>query len=265
MREKNDLRERLFGAEPLDVDAQLERYASVADHIEPLVRDTGAYLRQADRDGKHILFEAAQGVMLDLDHGTYPFVTSSSTGVGGIAPGSGFPPQRLGEALGIAKAYCTRVGEGPFPTELDGAVGEELRERGHEYGATTGRPRRCGWFEAVAVRYALELNGAEELVITNLDVLTGFDELRCAVAYEVDGERLASYPSGVDLAEVRPVYEARPGWSEDLTGVRSHGDLPEAAREYVAWIEELVGARVSMLSVGPDREQVIPMGLGGGA
>ena len=263
--EKNAVIERVHGAEPLALDEQLERYIAIGDRLRPFVGDTGTEVREAYREGKRILFEGAQGLMLDIDHGTYPFVTSSNTGTNGIPAGAGFPARQIERAIGIAKAYCTRVGEGPFPTEEPGEVGQAIRDAGNEYGATTGRPRRCGWFDAVAVRYALDLNGAEELVITNLDVLTGFDELRCAVAYEVDGERLASYPSGVDLAEVRPVYEARPGWSEDLTGVRSHGDLPEAAREYVAWIEELVGARVSMLSVGPDREQVIPMGLGGGA
>ncbi|MEO0652635.1 MAG: adenylosuccinate synthetase, partial [Planctomycetota bacterium] len=229
-----------------------------ADCIEPLVCDTGELLRQADRDGKRILFEAAQGVMLDLDHGTYPFVTSSSTGVGGIAPGSGFPPQRLGEALGIAKAYCTRVGEGPFPTELGGDLGDELRERGHEYGATTGRPRRCGWLDAVALRYALELNGADGWILTNLDVLSGLGEIQVGTAYRIDGQETRQFPGATsDLSSVEVVLETRPGWTEDITGARTYADLPAAARDYVEWLEGVVGVPVRMISVGPGREQVV--------
>jgi adenylosuccinate synthase len=259
--EKNAVIERVHGAEPLELDTQLDRYIALGDRLRPFVGDTGAEVREAYREGKRILFEGAQGLMLDIDHGTYPFVTSSNTGTNGIPAGAGFPARQIDRAVGIAKAYCTRVGEGPFPTEEPGETGQAIRDAGNEYGATTGRPRRCGWFDAVAVRYALELNGAEGLVVTNLDVLTGFDEVRCAVAYEVGGQRVTSYPAGRDLDEVVPVYESRPGWTEDLTGVREFGDLPAAAREYVAWLEEVVGTRVLMLSVGPDREQVIPMGL----
>jgi adenylosuccinate synthase len=248
----------VFGEPPLDIAEQLERYSTVAERLQPLVCDTGALLRQADRDGKRILFEAAQGTLLDLDHGTYPFVTSSSTGVGGVAPGSGFPPQRLGEALGIAKAYCTRVGEGPFPTELHGPQGDDLRERGHEYGATTGRPRRCGWLDLVALRYALELNGATGWILTNLDVLSGLEDVAVGTAYRIDGETHRQFPGHLaDLGAVEAVYERRPGWREDITGARTYADLPENARAYVEWLEEAVGVPVRMISVGPGREQVV--------
>jgi adenylosuccinate synthase len=258
LREKNALRAQVFGEPPLDVDAQVDRYMGVAEVIEPLVCDTGALLRDAERDGQRILFEAAQGTMLDLDHGTYPFVTSSSTGVGGISPGTGFPPQLLGEALGIAKAYCTRVGEGPFPTELHDSTGELLRERGHEYGATTGRPRRCGWLDAVALRYALELNGATGWVLTNLDVLSGFSEIQAGVAYRVGGQRLDRFPGElVDLGEVEVEYQSHSGWDEDISEARRWEDLPAAARAYVEWLEQTVGVGVRMISVGPGREQVV--------
>ena len=259
--EKNALIERVHESEPLDLDAQLERYVALGDRLRPFVGDVGAEVRRAYREGKQVLFEGAQGFLLDIDHGTYPFVTSSNTATGGIPSGAGFPAKHIERSVGIAKAYCTRVGEGPFPSEDHGPEGEAIRDAGNEYGATTGRPRRCGWFDAVAMRYSIELSGADGFVMTNLDVLTGFPELRCAVAYEHGGRRVEEYPAGLDLSEVRPIYESRPGWTEDICGVREYADLPQAARDYVAWVEELVGAKVLMLSVGPDREQVIHLGL----
>ncbi|QDU68999.1 adenylosuccinate synthase [Engelhardtia mirabilis] len=260
--ERNAQREKLFDEAPLDLDEQVQRYAALGERLKPFVCDTGALLRKADRDGKRLLFEAAQGAMLDLDHGTYPFVTSSSTGVGGIAPGTGFPPARLGPAYGIAKAYCTRVGEGPFPTEDHGKAGEDLRERGHEYGATTGRPRRCGWLDAVALRYALEFNGAEGWILTNLDVLSGLETIPVGVAYRLDGERREHFPGELnDLSAIEVEYEHRPGWSEDITACRQYADLPAAARDYVEWLEGVVAAPIRMISVGPDREQLIDRGL----
>jgi adenylosuccinate synthase len=259
LREKNALREQVYGEAALDPERQVERYLALADQLEPYVCDTGKLLRDADRAGQRILFEAAQGVMLDLDHGTYPFVTSSSTGVGGVAAGTGFPPQRLGQALGIAKAYCTRVGEGPFPTELHGARGDELRERGHEYGATTGRPRRCGWLDAVALRYSLDLNGADAWILTNLDVLSGFGDIPVGVAYRAGGQVHREFPGQLaDLGQVEVEYEVRPGWSEDLTAVRRYADLPRGARDYVEWLENEVQVPIRMISVGPGREQVVP-------
>jgi adenylosuccinate synthase len=186
-------------------------------------------------------------------------VTSSNTGVGGIASGVGFPPRSLEKAIGIAKAYCTRVGEGPFPSEEHGPDGQRIRDQGNEYGATTGRPRRCGWFDVLAVRYALELNGADGWIVTNLDVLSGFPEVRAVTAYELGGERFEAYPAHLaDLSAVQPVHETLPGWEEDLTGVRAFEDLPAAARSYVEWLESRVGAPIVMLSVGPERDQVIP-------
>ena len=259
--EKNSVIENVHGAEPLDLDVQIERYVSLGDRLRPFVGDVGAEVRQAYRAGKSVLFEGAQGFMLDLDHGTYPFVTSSSTATNGIPGGVGFPAKHIDRAVGIAKAYCTRVGEGPVPTEDHGADGEAIRAAGHEYGATTGRPRRCGWFDAPAMRYALELNGADGFVMTNLDVLTGFPELRCGVAYEENGTRYRDFPAGTDLSRAKPVFESLPGWEEDITAVRKYEDLPQAARNYVAWIEEQVGSKILMLSVGPDRSQVIPLGL----
>ncbi|HIG11198.1 MAG: adenylosuccinate synthase [bacterium] len=259
--EKNALFEKVHGEEALDLDTQLDIYMGLGDQLRPFVGDTGAEVRRAYDEGKSVLFEGAQGVMLDIDHGTYPFVTSSNTGTGGVPAGAAFPAQNIDRAIGIAKAYCTRVGEGPFPSEDHGAEGQAIREAGCEYGATTGRPRRCGWFDAVAVRYALELNGAESLVMTNLDVLSGFPELRAAVAYDCDGERLEDFPAFTPLERFSPIFESHPGWTEDITGVREFADLPPAAQSYVTWIEEIVGRPISMLSVGPSREQIIPRGL----
>jgi len=259
--EKNAVMEKVHGAETLDLDVQTERYMALGDRLRPFVGDTGSEVRAAYDSGKRLLFEGAQGIMLDIDHGTYPYVTSSNTGTNGIPSGAGFPAKNIERAIGIAKAYCTRVGEGPFPTEDHGVEGQAIRDAGNEYGATTGRPRRCGWFDALAMRYAIELNGAEGFVMTNLDVLTGFAELRCAVAYEIDGRRVETFPAGRDLDDVKPIYESRPGWTEDITAVRDAADLPSAARDYVAWVESLVGSKILMLSVGPDREQVISLGL----
>ncbi len=256
--EKNALLEKVHGAEPFDIEQTFERYAALGQRLAPFVRDTGALVRSAWKAGKSVLFEGAQGAMLDLDHGTYPFVTSSNTGVGGIGPGAGFPPSRIDRAVGIAKAYCTRVGEGPFPTEDSGTEGERLRELGHEYGATTGRPRRCGWFDAVAARYALELNGATSLVVTNLDVLSSFETVRLATAYDVGGTRTETYPTALaDVVRAKPVFESHTGWSEDITAVRDFGDLPKAAQAYVESLEGVLGVPISMLSVGPERDQII--------
>ncbi len=258
--EKNALLEKVHGAETLSLEDELEKALAFGRQLAPFVCDTAATVRRAYRDGKRVLFEAAQGVMLDLDHGTYPFVTSSSTGPDGIAAGAGFPVRHIERAIGIAKAYCTRVGEGPFPSEDHGAEGERIREAGHEYGATTGRPRRCGWFDGVAMRYALELSGADGWIVTNVDVLTGFDELKVAVAYEMDGKRFSDLPAELaDLDGVSPVYESHPCWSEDITGIRVFEELPESTRSYVRWLEEVVRVPIEMLSVGPERDQVIPV------
>jgi adenylosuccinate synthase len=261
MAEKNALIVKVHGADPIDTEKLIARYTEIGARVKPFVGDTGAIARRAHREGKNLLFEGAQGAMLDVDHGTYPFVTSSNTGVGGIGPGAGFPPQAIDRALGIAKAYCTRVGEGPFPSELHGSEGERLRELGHEYGATTGRPRRCGWFDAVAMRYAMDLNGATGVVMTNLDVLSGFEAIQVATSYDVPSlglKGLTEFPGDLpDLSLVEVNLESHPGWQADITGVRKYEDLPADTRHYVEWVERLIDCPIQMLSVGPERDQVI--------
>jgi len=263
--EKNALIERVHKSEPLDLDEQLERYTAIGERLRPFVCDAGAFVRKVFADGGRVLFEGAQGALLDIDSGTYPFVTSSNTGTAGIPAGAGFPPGHIERSVGIAKAYCTRVGEGPFPTELEGEVGERIREAGNEFGATTGRPRRCGWFDAPAVRYALALNGANGWIVTNLDVLAGLPEIRVAVGYRVDGAERSDWPADrSNLEGVEPIYETRPGFCEaprDLADVRRFEDLPTSARDYVEWLEAEVGVPIVMISVGPEREQVVRRGL----
>jgi adenylosuccinate synthase len=259
--EKNALLVQVHKEDALDLEGQLDRYTSLAEDLRPFVGDTGREVREAYRAGKRILFEGAQGALLDIDAGTYPFVTSSNTGPNGISAGASFPPRNLDRIVGIAKAYCTRVGEGPFPTEQKNAIGERIREAGREYGATTGRPRRCGWFDAVAMRYAMDLAGADGWIVTNLDVLTGFEEVRAAAKYRIDGAETRDWPAGTSQVErVEPIFTALPGWKADLTAVRRYEDLPREARAYVEWMEQEVGAPVRMISVGPDRSQVIPRG-----
>ncbi len=247
-------------AEPaLSLNEQLERYTGLGERLRPFVGDTAAEVRRAFKDGRRVLFEGAQGAMLDIDHGTYPFVTSSNTGSDGVAAGAGFPAKWIGSVVGIAKAYCTRVGEGPFPSEDHGADGVRIREAGNEYGATTGRPRRCGWFDVLAMRYSLELNGADGWIMTNLDVLDGFEQIKVATGYEVGGRYYDEWPGALtNLADVKVRCESVPGWLADTTKARRYSDLPTRARDYVEWIERLVGVPIVMLSVGPDRDQIVP-------
>ena len=260
--EKNALFTNVHEADGLELEEQVEKYVAVGERLRPFVCDTGAYLREAHAEGKSLLFEGAQGVMLDIDHGTYPYVTSSNTGANGIPSGAGFPAKHVDRLIGIAKAYCTRVGEGPFPSEDHGEAGERLGTAGHEFGATTGRPRRCGWFDSVAVRYALDLNGADGWIMTKLDVLDAFETIRVGTSYKVDGEETLTWPVGcTDLDAVEVQYEELPGWQEDISGVRKYEELPAATRSYVEWVEERVGAPILMLSVGPERDQGIPRGL----
>ncbi len=225
--------------------------------------DTTRLLHDGLRAGKSILFEAAQGSLLDVDHGTYPYVTSSNSSTAGVWSGSGVPTRNLERVVGVIKAYSTRVGRGPFPTELnDGpdGIGERIRRTGREYGTVTGRPRRCGWFDAVAARYTAAVGGADELAVMLLDVLSGLDELRIAVAYELDGRRLDYFPSDAFLLDrCKPVYETLPGWSQDVSGTRRPADLPAAARRYIDRLSELLGLPASIVSVGPDRAQTIDM------
>ena len=244
------------GAEVIDIEKELALVLEAAAKLAPLVRNTAYTIAEAVRQGKKVLCEGAQGGLLDVDHGTYPFVTSSNTISGGACTGAGIPPTAVRNVYGVLKAYTTRVGEGPFPTELFDADGELLRARGREFGATTGRPRRCGWFDAVAARYSCMLSGVNKLLITKLDVLDEFDELALCTAYEVDGVRTTEFPAAVeDLEKVKPVYEMMPGWKTSLDAVTSPDQLPENAHKYLARMAELVGAEIEIISVGPRRDQ----------
>lgn len=256
--QKNDLFEKVLGVEPIDPEAVADELLSYAERVRPMVIDDSLVLNDALDAGKTVLFEAGQATMLDIDHGTYPFVTSSNPTAGGACTGTGVGPTRIDSVVGVVKAYTTRVGEGPFPTELLDADGDRLREEGGEYGVTTGRPRRCGWHDAVVTRYAVRVNGLTDLVMTKLDVLTGHETIPVCVAYDVDGERVTEMPltqSGFHHA--KPVYEELPGWTEDITGVRRFEDLPVNAQRYVERIEDLARVRVSAIGVGAGREATI--------
>jgi adenylosuccinate synthase len=256
--ERNRLLTTLYGADPVDCDALCDRYLAMAKDIEPFICDTSALLNDMLDGGKHVLFEGAQGALLDVDHGTYPFSTSSSTTVCGIPSGAGIAPSRIGHVLGVMKAYTTRVGGGPYPTELTDETGAFIREQGHEFGATTGRPRRCGWLDMVACRYALRLNGADGIALTKLDVLTGLDEIRVCTAYEIDGERTTLFPATADtLARAKPVWESHPGWSEDISGAKDTSDLPSTCLAYLEWVQQLAATPIAMVSVGPERKQFL--------
>jgi adenylosuccinate synthase len=246
---------------PFEPETIAGEYAGYAERMKPFVRDTSRFLHDALAAGKRLIFEAAQGSLLDVDHGTYPYVTSSSSLPSGIWGGSGVPAKFVTKIIGVVKAYTTRVGQGPFPTELnDGpdGLGERIRQKGREFGTVTGRPRRVGWFDAMAVRYTAALSGADEITVMLLDVLSGLPELKLCTAYELDGERITHFPSDAyQLGRCKPIYESLPGWSEELTEVRKLTDLPAAARRYIDRISELVDLRVGVVSVGPDREQTI--------
>ncbi|WP_314500510.1 adenylosuccinate synthase [uncultured Actinomyces sp.] len=246
------------GLPTLDPAEVTDHLLSFADRIEPMMCDVSLVVNDALDRGETVLFEGGQATMLDIDHGTYPFVTSSNPTAGGALAGAGVGPTRIDCVVGVAKAYTTRVGEGPFPTELDDEVGEDLRTRGGEFGVTTGRPRRTGWFDAVVVRYAARVNGLTDLCLTKLDVLTGYKEIPVCVGYELDGISVDEMPPDqVDFARAVPVYEMVPGWSEDITGCRSFDELPVAAQAYILRLEELVGCRISSIGVGPGREATI--------
>lgn len=247
-----------LGEEPFDADELIASLQGHIDRIVPYITDTSLALDQEHRDGKAILFEGAQGTLLDVDHGTYPFVTSSNTTAAMAATGAGIGPGALDEVIGITKAYATRVGSGPFPSELEDETGEQLRKQGQEFGSTTGRARRCGWLDTVVLRYASRINGLTGLTLTKLDVLTGISPLKICVAYEIDGKRVDTFPTDVDtLSRVVPVYEEHEGWDECITNVRKYEDLPEATRKYIARVEELSGVDVVVASVGAEREASI--------
>jgi adenylosuccinate synthase len=257
-REKNMIAHALFNSDPLDADKMFAEYAAAADQIAPFVRDTALLLNRALAEGKSIVFEGAQGTMLDIDHGTYPFVTSSSATSGGAAIGTGVPPTAIDTVIGITKAYCTRVGGGPFPTELLGAEGEDLRKRGNEFGAVTGRPRRTGWLDLPQLRYAGMINGISWWVVTKLDVLDHLTEIPVCVGYKIDGKETDEMPSqACGYEKIECVYRTMPGWATPTNKVKTLDELPKAAREYLKFIEKETGARVGLISTGPDRAETI--------
>ncbi|UGQ15094.1 adenylosuccinate synthase [Yinghuangia sp. ASG 101] len=258
LRDKNQMLVKMFNRRELSVQAVVEEYLGYADAVKDYVADTTYILNNALDEGKVVLLEGGQGTLLDVDHGTYPFVTSSNPTAGGACAGSGIGPTKISRVIGILKAYTTRVGSGPFPTELLDDDGEKLRTIGHEFGVTTGRDRRCGWFDAVIARYAVRVNGLTDFFLTKLDVLTGWERIPVCVAYEIDGVRHDEMPlSQSDFHHAKPVYEMLPGWSEDLTGAKSLDDLPKNARAYVKALEEMSGAPISAIGVGPGRDQTI--------
>jgi adenylosuccinate synthase len=235
-----------------------EEYLGFKKQIEKYVMDTSLVIYEANQKGKHILFEGAQGALLDLDFGTYPYVTASNTVAGNACAGSGIGPTMINSVIGVAKAYTTRVGEGPFPTELRDSLGEKMRERGEEYGATTGRPRRCGWFDAVIVKHSIRINGIKEMTITKLDVLNGFDKIKVCVGYRMDGKVFHSVPSNLEmLIHSEPVYEELEGWKIEIKGARKFSDLPSNAKRYIRRIEELTDTKITMISIGSERNETI--------
>jgi adenylosuccinate synthase len=255
---KNQILVKVYNRRAITVDEVVDELLSYADRLQPMVVDTSLVLNRALDEGRTVLFEGGQATMLDVDHGTYPFVTSSNATAGGACTGSGVPPTRIDRVVAVAKAYATRVGEGPFPTELDDADGERLRDVGGEFGTTTGRPRRCGWYDAPVVRHSSRINGVTDLVLTKLDVLTGFERIPVCVGYDVDGVRHDELPmTQTDFHHARPVYEHLDGWAEDVSAARTFEDLPKAAQAYVLSLEELSGARISAVGVGPARGDTI--------
>lgn len=258
LEEKNVILEKLLGDKPFTFEEIYEQYCGYADILRNYVADTSLILYNDSKAGKKLLFEGAQGTLLDVDHGTYPFVTSSSTCAGGACTGTGVSPREIHEIIGISKAYVTRVGSGPFPTELLDADGEKLRQVGHEFGATTGRPRRCGWFDAMVVRYAVRVNGLTGVALTKLDVLNDFETIKVCTGYTFEGKPLTDLPANLAVFEkCEPVYEELPGWMSDISGARTFEELPEKAKSYVKRLEQLIGCPIVLVSIGPRRDQTI--------
>ncbi len=256
--EKNTIAHALFNSEPLDADKMYADYSAIADRIAPFVTDTALLLNQAIANGESVMFEGAQGTMLDIDHGTYPFVTSSSATSGGAATGTGVPPTSIDTVIGVTKAYCTRVGEGPFPTESKDEVGEALRKKGNEFGAVTGRPRRTGWLDLPLLRYSNMINGTSWLVVTKLDVLDDQPEIPVCVSYKIDGKETQQIPAQISGYEkIEPVYAKLPGWQSSTFGINHFDQLPEKARRYLEFVEKESGAKGAIVSTGPDREQTM--------
>jgi adenylosuccinate synthase len=258
VRDNVNARNRLVQENPMDPRAVLDQLRLHGERLKPWVRDVSLMLSQAMRDGQSILFEGAQGTLLDIDHGTYPYVTSSNASIGGVCTGLGIPPKAINGVLGVAKAYTTRVGAGPLPTELFGDMGNRLRESGNEYGTVTGRPRRCGWYDAVAVRYGVRINGLDALALTKLDVLDGLEQVDICTAYTCGSRTLTEFPSDLaQLAACKPVYESMPGWSTPVRSARRWTDLPDAARRYIARLEEVSGVQAAIVSTGSERDDTI--------
>ncbi|WP_402839567.1 adenylosuccinate synthase [Microbacterium sp. GXS0129] len=256
--QKNHLLVKMFNRKAIDADAIVEELLSYTERLRPMVADTSLLLDQALERGEVVVFEGGQATMLDVDHGTYPFVTSSSATAGGAATGSGVGPNRLDRIVGIAKAYATRVGAGPFPTELFDENGDMLRSRGFEFGTTTGRPRRVGWYDAPVTRYATRVNGLTDIVLTKLDILTGIEQIPVCVAYDVDGVRFDEMPvNQTDFHHAKPIFEYFPGWTEDISTARTFEDLPQNAQDYVLALEKMSGTRISVIGTGPSRDAVI--------
>ena len=255
--EKNDMLVR-YGKGTFDLEKLYKKFMKLAEKIKFRIIDAVVEINEGIEDGKTVLFEGAQALMLDIDYGTYPYVTSSSPTSGGVTVGTGVAPTKISRVLGVMKAYTTRVGEGPFPTELENADGETLRKVGHEFGATTGRPRRCGWLDLVIGKYAVLIDGLTDIVLTKLDVLTGFEKIKVAVGYEIDGKVCHSYPGNLRKSkDLKIIYEELDGWNEDITQIKNYEDLPENCKKYIEYIEKKLKCRVSMISVGPERSQNI--------
>lgn len=251
----------LYGREPLRADEILAEIEPLVERLKPFVSETSHFFAEAKKQNKKILLEGAQATLLDVDHGTYPYVTSSNPTAGGAAVGAGIPPHHISGVLGIVRTYATRVGEGPFPTEMldeEEEMANLIRQRGNEYGSVTKRPRRCGWFDAVATKYAAELNGFDSLALTKLDVLDALDEIKVCTAYEIDGKRIETFPAvSYDLAKIKPVYETLPGWKSETLGITKLEDLPANARKYVEFLSSSIGVEIGLISTGPERDQTI--------
>lgn len=258
VRAKNEILERVYGVAGLEEVQLIEEYMALGERLTPYITDTSVYLNDAIDAGKNVLFEGSQGTLLDIDHGSYPYVTSSNTTAGGACTGAGIGPTCVNEVVGVVKAYTTRVGNGPFPTELNDEMGQRIRDIGHEYGATTGRPRRCGWLDLVIVRMAKRINGLSSMAVTRVDILDELEELKVCTHYEYKGERMDHFPGDLNvLADCVPVYETLPGWKSPTSHLRSYKDLPDNARRYLERVSELSQVPISIVSVGPDREETI--------
>jgi len=255
---KNRIFSSVYNAEPVDLKSILAKCKSYAEKLLPFTLDTTEYLHNALAQGKSVLFEGAQGTLLDIDHGTFPFVTSANVSALGMPAGAGVPAKCVDEFVGVAKCYTTRVGAGPFPTELDNEIGQFIRDRGHEYGTTTGRPRRCGWFDAVVASYSVAIGGIDSVALMHLDTLSGLDELKVCIGYEIEGKQTSFFPANIDkLAKARCVYQALPGWKEDITEISDFDRLPLNARNYITFLEKCLKCPVTMIGVGPNRKQTI--------